>query len=110
MKTKIIPIGNYGTVVNVPGPFTLVSDIRKRHTGHWFDVDSRKFFKSRIGDTVYFGRFFISSEKFNKGCTRIYTIRLATDDGNIKTVEVLKDYTSSRQALSALKKFINQWE
>lgn len=74
---------------NATHTYRSVSEIREanRRAGqHWFEPDTMRFFSSRVGETVYGGRFFISSEVPPNG-RGAYTIRVAADDGHIETVE-----------------------
>lgn len=66
---------------------------------HWFDADTRRFFGSRIGDNLYGGRFFVSSER--KGfdtSARAYSVRVALDDGEIADAGEFLDHVSSGSA------------
>ena len=55
--------------------------------GHYFfSPDTMRFFKSRILEGVYGGRYFVTSER-GPGMARRYTIREATSEGHIKTVK-----------------------
>jgi hypothetical protein len=53
---------------------------------HFFDPDTLRFFRSRVGSTVYGGRWFVTSEQ-GPGDVRRYTVREAMPDGSIATVE-----------------------
>ena len=64
-------------------------------TGHFFDSDTMRFFKSRIGavrikDDVWF---FVTSEKPPHG-KRMYSVRKMELDGNIETVGEFCSMTS----------------
>lgn len=53
--------------------FTSLSEIEaaNRAAGyHWFEASSMRFFRSRVGSTVYYGRYFISSEQREDGEAR----------------------------------------
>lgn len=52
---------------------------------HFFDADTLRFFQSRVSDTLYGGRFFVTSECPPFG-TRAWTVREAHPDGSIGTV------------------------
>jgi len=56
----------------------LIDDIKlanKNFNGHFFDKNTLKFFKSRIGSTVYFNKYFITSEQYDNNSKRLFTIR-----------------------------------
>jgi len=58
--------------------FNTVEDIKRHHRGHWFSLGAMRFFRSRVGQTVYQGPggvFFVSSEQFNDDTPRRYTVR-----------------------------------
>lgn len=77
--------------------------------GHyWFSPDTKRFFHSRIGDTLYGGRYFISSECREPGETpRLYTIREANPDGSIDTVGDFQEYSTRAQAVRAIERLLN---
>lgn len=56
-----------------------VTDLKREYyrksSGHWFDKDTMRFFRSRVGDKIYENYYFISSEQFNDRSPRLYTIR-----------------------------------
>jgi hypothetical protein len=76
--------------------------------GHYFFSPSTlRFFKSRVGTRVYYGRYFITSEQFDYNSPRLYTIRIANDDGSIDTVGEFQQYTTRAAAVRAIEK-LNQ--
>lgn len=52
---------------------------------HWFDADTLRYFRSRVSDHLYGGRYFVSSER-GPGMPRFYSVRRVNDDGSIDTV------------------------
>lgn len=56
-------------------------DYNQADSGHWFDSKTMRFFKSRLGSSVYGGCLFVSSEEGPSGGRR-YTIRVATREAN----------------------------
>ena len=79
-------------------------ELANRQAGqHWFDPDTKRFFQSRYGQTVYGKRFFISSEQFDDS-PRLYTIREALPNGHVKTVGEFQAYASHTQAVQAIQK------
>lgn len=65
---------------------------------HWFSPDTMRFFSTRIGRTVYGGRFFITSEQRDYSSPRLYTIREAKPDGTIDTVGEFQGYATRAAA------------
>lgn len=66
---------------------------------HWFTAETKRFFGSRIGSTLYGGRYFVSSEHtgFNRE-GRAYTIRFVEDDGSIDTPGEFLEYDTRDKA------------
>ena len=66
---------------------------------HWFSTDTKRFFGSRIGGTLYGGRYFVSSEYtgFNHD-GRAYTVRYVENDGGIGTVGDFLEYETYGKA------------
>jgi hypothetical protein len=70
-----------------------MKDIRQRNAksgGHWFETETMRFFRSRVGKTVYGGHFFISPERCSLSdqldhMPRRYTVRIAFSNGGIDT-------------------------
>ena len=64
--------------------------INKEKGYYFFEPDTMRFFKSRVGDTVFQGGggiFFVTSEKFDYNSPRNYTVReFIPETGNINTV------------------------
>lgn len=88
--------------------YETIRDIRDTHArtgGHFFDRDTLAFFDSRIGDTVYGGRYFLTSEQFHGpegSLPRRWTIREALSDGSIVTVGTFQQFASSQDAVNAV--------
>jgi hypothetical protein len=62
---------------------------------HWFSPDTMRFFRSRVGDTVYAhpeGWLFVSSERFETHYPRYhteprrYTVRIMLPNGHVETL------------------------
>ncbi len=72
--------------------------------GHWFDPDTLRFFKSRIGALRVIGKIwlFISSEKGPHG-PRAYTVRRMDEKGSIDNVGEFMEHTRG-SAPGALKR------
>lgn len=107
--------------VGTVGPFATVADIRAANRAighHWFDRDTVRFFGSRVGRTVYGGRFFVSSEQdqpFGRfpaawNGERRWTVRMADDDGSITTVGPFGGYRSGEEARRAAQDLARELE
>lgn len=69
--------------------------------GHWFARDTMRFFGSRLPAYAYEGGggcFFVTSEENFDRTTRLYSVRVQTPDGNIKTVGGFQIYRDRRSA------------
>lgn len=77
----------------------------RQHGQHFFDADSKRFFRSRIGQDVYEGPggiFFTTSEQFDHKSPRLYTVRqFNPETGACKTVGEFQQYASSSGARRA---------
>jgi len=90
-------------------PIFTMDDIRRanyRAGYHFFDHDTLRFFRSRVGDTVYQGVggiFFITSE-CNPSGVRAYTVRqFNPDSGRIATMGPFHSFTRT-QAIATAKR------
>jgi hypothetical protein len=85
--------------------FSHMGEVRHVHSGHWFDADTMRFFKSRVPDywsPLIHGRYFISSERnetpFHPSEPRRYTIREVRSNGDIDTIGEFGGYATKRAA------------
>ncbi|NBT59356.1 hypothetical protein EBT16_11295 [bacterium] len=91
----------------------LVRAYRITDSGHFFDKDTMRFFRSRVSSAYRRlsdkKALFVTSEKKSfSDTTRVFTLRLATVKGNkikIDTVGELGAFKSLNGAKGALKKF-----
>jgi hypothetical protein len=74
---------------------------------HFFTKGAMRFFNSRILPTVYGGRYFITSERFDHNSPRYYTIRECVA-GHIETVGEFQEYATSGQAVTAIKRLLKE--
>jgi len=77
---------------------------------HWFDKDTMKFFKSRVGNTVYKGVYFISSEQFDYNSPRLYSIRKVVCENNrfdIQTIGDFQGYNTFSEAVYHIKNYLH---
>ena len=76
-----------------------VRDLNKAKGFHWFSPDTLRFFRSHYGQTVYGGRYFVSSEQFSDDAERLYTIReVNLETGAIDTVGQFQAFTRASTA------------
>ena len=77
----------------------------------WFEPDTLRFFRSRIGTRVHQGPggvYFVTSERFTSprgNGPRLFSVRRAYPDGSIDTVGDFQAYKTARQAASAAASF-----
>lgn len=72
--------------------FKTIDEIKaanKQAGENWFSADSLSFWNSRIWTKVYGGRYFVTSDgpDENGVVDRRYSVRVASDDGTVKTAE-----------------------
>lgn len=87
--------------------YKTLADVRqanKEIDHHFFDRNTMHFFGTKIESTLYAGRYFITSEQPPHG-PRLFTIREAQPDGQVKTVgdaHGFKFKDDAREAIRAL--------
>ena len=70
---------------------------------HWFDPDTMRFFKTRMGRWGYRGpggTYFVTSEQ-GPGMPRLYTVRRLAGPGRIETVGEFCGYKARSTAIEA---------
>ena len=80
--------------------YKSIDEIKKSHEaqgGHFFDPDWMRVYNSRIGRTVYKGKYFITSEQF-KVEPRRYTVKKCVN-GEIETVGEFQQFATRREAI-----------
>ena len=91
-------------------PMTTMGQVRKRHAdkgGHWFSPDTLRFFGSRVGGTLYGGRYFVTSEYTGFDKTgRAYTVRETDAEGEISTVGEFLGHGTREGAIRAIRKLL----
>jgi hypothetical protein len=68
---------------------------------HFFEPATMRWHNSRILSRVYAGRLFVTSERREAYCPRLYTIRAMADDGAVFTVGEFQQYSTRRRAIAA---------
>ena len=79
----------------------------RAHGHHFFSPDTMRFFRSRIAPGVIGGRYFITSEQFDERSPRLYSIRVANDDGSVDRVGDFQYYPSLQAARKAARAMVN---
>ncbi len=92
------------------GTIGQIKRANREHGHTFFEPPEMRFFDSRIGRAVIGGRFFISSERAGDDHPRLYTIRMARDDGSIEDVGEFQGYRSEGAAKAALAKALRSGE
>jgi hypothetical protein len=105
----------------------LIDTYKRRTSGHFFDADTMRFFKSRVSSTVYTlgnGYVFVTSERdqcsywsYSAGrhiehdSGRKYTVRWwnGSSDTSIDTLGEFMGYTSSRAAHKAAQRYVQDY-
>jgi hypothetical protein len=82
---------------------------------HFFEASSMRFFASRVGQSVYGGRYFVTSEQFRdysagRVDARRYTIRECDLEGHVRTVGDFQGFGTAAQARSAIKLILRMSE
>jgi hypothetical protein len=88
--------------------YRSMDEVRAAHHGHWFDASTLRFFRSRVSDTIYGGRFFVTSEQ-DGDHPRRYTIRVAHPEGAIDTVGAFQQYATGSGAHKAAQRLGAEW-
>lgn len=85
--------------------YKTMADVRAANHSignHWFEPDTMRFFKSKISDTLYDGRWFWTSEQ-GPDEVRRWSIREANPDGTISTVGEFQGYGTAAAAVRAIR-------
>jgi hypothetical protein len=77
---------------------TAIRKANKDAGGCWFGPGEMRFFNTRIASPVLGGRYFVTSEKCHDDDPRRFTVRMAEDDGNIRTVSDFQQFETLTQA------------
>jgi hypothetical protein len=78
----------------------------RQNGSHFFDPSAMRFFNSRILPTVYGGRFFITSERFDDATPRAYTVRECLN-GEIRDVSSFQEFASRSAAVAFIRKVVS---
>jgi hypothetical protein len=81
--------------------FNTMTDIRHANyaLGHcWFAPDTMRWWHSRIVSGVLGERYFVTSECQDDNHPRLFTVRMANDDGSIDTVSDFQQFRTLTEA------------
>lgn len=81
--------------------FRTISEVKaanKAIDNHWFSRSTMKFFNSHVESGIYGGRYFITSERRELDMPKLYSIREALPDGDIKTVGEFQGFATLEDA------------
>jgi hypothetical protein len=96
------------------GALETIDDVKRanrRAGGHWFSPDTLRFFRGRVGRTLYGGRFFVSSEQFDHDSPRLYTVREVRDGGkDIATVGEFQAYRTNGDAVKRIRELLTGYD
>lgn len=91
------------------GPFHTFGDVRRAHSGHFFDDDTMRFFNSRIVDDYPIGgRFLRTTEQDSGGAwggRRRCTLRVVTTGGDVESVGEFGEFDTPAGAKKVVDKF-----
>ena len=97
-------------LVLTPGAWRDIGDIQRANTAagmYFFSADTLSFFRSVIYRGIYAGRLFVTSER-GPNRRRMYTIRVANDDGSIDTLGDFQQYATMAHAQSAARQYAEE--
>ena len=93
--------------------FKTLADVRRANKAsgrYWFTRGAMGFFRSRVETGLLGGRLFITSEQFDENAPRLYTVRMVTPAGHIKTVGEFQEYESLKAAKKELVRLLRMGE
>lgn len=86
--------------------FSTISAVKKanKEIGNcFFSPETMAFFDSRIETEMFYGRFFVTSEKYNYETPRLFTIREVKENGAVNTVgRNFQEYTTLLDAVAGI--------
>lgn len=72
----------------------------------FFSPRTMRFFNRRVCRRVLGGGFFVTSERFDYGTPRRYSVRLCKESGAVETIGEFQAYDTSAQAYAAIQKLL----
>ncbi|WNM69892.1 hypothetical protein SEA_APIARY_84 [Rhodococcus phage Apiary] len=99
-------------------PYGSIDDVRKAHGehygGYFFSPDTMRSWKSRVLAELFGGRYFVTSERNYDDTARVYTVRHAHPNGDVRTAtdpltgERLSGYASASKARSVAQRLADR--
>lgn len=87
--------------------FKSIEEIKKKNkrTGQrWFDSDTLKWWNCTICPHVYYGRYFITAERYRTEDRPKFTVRVARKNGEIETIGPFHEWNTEEDAKQYLDK------
>lgn len=90
--------------------FDTVSNIRRKHNGHFFCEQNMRFFKSKVYEVavLHDGLWLFGTSEKGPDYVRKYTLRGMTETGDIKTIGEFQAYTTKAALDRAVSRMIGQ--
>jgi hypothetical protein len=88
-----------------------ILEVKQRNKANgfwWFSPNNIRFFKSRFGDNVYGGKYFVSSAKMDWDAPRLYTVHEALENGDVVNVSELGEYATWQGAYERIQAILKQ--
>lgn len=73
--------------------FKSIKEIINAHRGHWFKYETMRFWNTKIETDVIGGRYFITSDSDATNTKRLYSVHVAQNNGDIRTVSFQEHVT-----------------
>jgi len=73
----------------------------------WFSEATMNFFNTNIESGVFYGKYFITSER-HPGKSRHFNIRMANEDGSIDTIGDFNKFSTLAAARNELERIVNE--
>ena len=93
----------------LPGPWKNVAQVKARGKtigDRTFSEENLRYFKTKVGTRVLYGRFFVTSECARGSTERSYTVRYATDYGYVDTVPKFMGSSRRHAAETAVRRLV----
>jgi hypothetical protein len=84
--------------------FQTMADVKRANRAkghHWFSTDTMRWFRCKIESELIAGRLFVTSERFDDGSPRLFTVRKVYPDADIGTVGEFQEHRTKNAALAA---------
>lgn len=90
--------------------FTIdqIKRANKERGQYFFSPDTMRFFRSRVLQGVYGGKYFVTSERYSDDTPRRYTVRVANSDGTVESASEFMEFSYPYQARNYAKKLAKE--